>query len=57
MKIKTVLAVAATTVVTAVVYELGVIGGRALCCDVEYITKKEQTPPPKKHWWNRKKEV
>ena len=57
MKIKTVLAVAATTVATAVVYELGVIGGRALCCDVEYITKKEPTPPPKKHWWNKKKEV
>ena len=57
MKIKTVLAVATTTVATAVVYELGVIGARALCCDVEYITKKEQTSPPKKHWWNRKKEV
>ena len=57
MKIKTVLAVAATTVSTAVVYELEVIGARALCCDVEYITKKEQTPPPKKQWWNRKKEV
>lgn len=54
MKIKTGIAVVTTAIAASVVYELGVIGSRALLCDIEYITKKEQVPPPKKHWWNKK---
>lgn len=50
-KIKTAAVVAASAVVTAVLYEVSLTGSRALLADVEYL--HQPTPPVKKHWWNR----
>lgn len=51
-KMKTAAVVAASAVVTAIMYEVSLTGSRALLGDVEYL-RHHNTPPVKKHWWNR----
>ena len=50
-KLKTTAVVAASAVVTAVLYEVSLTGSRALLGDVEYL--RQPKPPVKKHWWSR----
>lgn len=49
-KMKATAVVAASAVVTAVLYEVSLTGSRALLADVEYL--RQPKPPVKKHWWN-----
>lgn len=48
-KIKTSAVIAASAVVTAILYEVSLTGSRALLGDVEYLRRSK--PPVKKHWW------
>ena len=50
-KMKTAAVVAASAVVTAIMYEVSLTGSRALLGDVEYL--RQPKPPVKKHWWSR----
>ena len=52
-KLKTTAVVAASAVVTAVLYEVSLTGSRALLGDVEYLRHPNPNPPVKKHWWNK----
>ena len=51
-KLKTSAVIAASAVVTAVLYEVSLTGSRALLGDVEYL-RRQNVPPVKKHWWTR----
>ena len=51
-KMKTAAVVAASAVVTAIMYEVSLTGSRALLGDVEYL-RQHNNPPVKKHWWSK----
>ena len=50
---KTITAVLATLASTAVIYELSLIGVRALDSDIQYIRESRKPVYIKKHWWSK----
>lgn len=50
---KTITAVLATLASTAVIYELSLIGVRALDSDIQYIRESRKPVYVKKHWWSK----
>lgn len=50
---KTITAVLATIASTAVIYELSLIGVRALDSDIQYVRESRKPVYVKKHWWSK----